>query len=126
MVNSWSITGADLGTVTGVAGGFTNIGNLTGGSNNDSFTVGVSGSVSGLIDGGGQSTSDSLDYSVVPGALTAQVGTDFTNIESVTGNGANGTLVGADATNTWMSSSADNITSVIYMVLFAFGCYNYI
>ena len=95
------ISGADTGTVTGVTGTFSNIANLTGGSNNDAFTVGASGSVSGMIDGGAQVGSDTLDYSAVTAAVTTKIGTNFTNIESVTGDGLNDTLVGADAANTW-------------------------
>ena len=101
VANTWSISGADTGTVTGVTGTFSNIANLTGGSNNDAFTVGASGSVSGMIDGGAQVGSDTLDYSAVTAAVTTKIGTNFTNIESVTGDGLNDTLVGADAANTW-------------------------
>ena len=87
VANTWSISGADTGTVTGVTGTFSNIANLTGGSNNDAFTVGASGSVSGMIDGGAQVGSDTLDYSAVTAAVTTKIGTNFTNIESVTGDG---------------------------------------
>ena len=49
--NTWTITGADAGSVTGITGGFTNIANLTGGTGTDSFTI-SGGSLSGAIDGG--------------------------------------------------------------------------
>ena len=101
VANTWTISGADTGTVTGITGTFSNIANLTGGSNDDAFTIGASGSVSGLIDGGLQVTNDTLDYSAVTAAVTTKVGTNFTNIETVTGDGVNDTLVGADAANTW-------------------------
>ncbi len=106
VANTWSISGADTGTVTGVAG-FSNIANLTGGSNNDAFTIGASGSVSGLIDGGLQVASDTLDYSAVTVAVTTKIGTNFTNIETVTGDGTNDTLVGADVANTWAITGAN-------------------
>ncbi len=54
VANTWTISGADTGTVTGIGGTFSHIANLTGGSNDDAFTIGASGSVSGLIDGGAQ------------------------------------------------------------------------
>ena len=44
--NTWTITAADAGTVTGITGGFTNIANLTGGTGTDSFTL-SGGSLSG-------------------------------------------------------------------------------
>ena len=108
VANTWTISGADAGTVTGRrTGGFSNIANLTGGSNDDAFSVGASGSVSGLIDGGPQVTSDTLDYALVTAAVTAKIGTNFTNIESVTGDGVNDTLEGADVVNSWTISGAN-------------------
>ena len=107
VANTWTISGADTGTVTGIGGTFSHIANLTGGSNDDAFTVGASGSVSGLIDGGAQVGSDTLDYSAVTAAVTTKIGTNFTNIESVTGDGINDTLVGADVANTWTVTGAN-------------------
>ncbi len=107
VANTWTISGADTGTVTGIGGTFSHIANLTGGSNDDAFTVGASGSVSGLIDGGAQVGSDTLDYSAVTAAVTTKIGTNFTNIESVTGDGINDTLVGADVANTWTVNGAN-------------------
>ena len=107
VANTWTISGADTGTVTGITGTFSHIGNLTGGSNDDAFTVGASGSVSGLIDGGAQVGSDTLDYSAVTAAVTTKIGTNFANIESVTGDGINDTLVGADVANTWTITGAN-------------------
>src|SRR5205807_2097027 len=57
--NAWLITAANGGTVGSFA--FSNFGNLTGGTGDDTFTFGSSGSVSGNIDGGGGT--DTLDYS---------------------------------------------------------------
>lgn len=55
--NTWSISEANTGTVDGIA--FENFGNLTGGAADDSFQLGVNGSVSVNIDGGGFDTADS-------------------------------------------------------------------
>ena len=107
VANTWTISGADTGTVTGIGGTFSHIANLTGGSNDDAFTIGASGSVSGLIDGGAQVGSDTLDYAAVTAAVTTKIGTNFTNIESVTGDGINDTLVGADVANTWTVNGAN-------------------
>ena len=63
--------------------------------------------MSGLIDGGAQVGSDTLDYAAVTAAVTTKIGTNFTNIESVTGDGINDTLVGADVANTWSIKGAN-------------------
>src|SRR5262249_20629360 len=50
---TFTITGTDAGTLSsGLASGFTNVGNLKGGSGDDQFTFGASGSLTGNIDGG--------------------------------------------------------------------------
>src|SRR5262249_25022389 len=53
--NTWVLTGQDMGTLTRQA--FANIGNLIGGSRDDTFVLGPAGAVSGSIDGG---TDDAL------------------------------------------------------------------
>ena len=63
--------------------------------------------MSGLIDGGAQVGSDTLDYSAVTAAVTTKIGTNFANIESVTGDGINDTLVGADVANAWTINGAN-------------------
>ena len=59
VANTWAINAADAGSVTNV-NAFTGAGNLTGGTNTDSFTLSGTGSVSGTITGGGAATGNTL------------------------------------------------------------------
>jgi hypothetical protein len=108
LVNAWAINGANAGSLTDTNGAnaFTGIENLTGNANNDAFTFGASGSISGLIDGAGQATADTADYSTVTGAVSVTLGTGIVNVETVTGSGDD-TLVGANITNTWAINAAN-------------------
>ncbi len=56
---TWQLSGPDSGSVNGLA--FTGVENISGGSAADEFAVGVSGSLSGTLDGGGGT--NTLDYS---------------------------------------------------------------
>ncbi|NOZ19573.1 MAG: hypothetical protein GXP25_00630, partial [Planctomycetes bacterium] len=103
---TFTITGADSGTLAGKTSGWTNIQDLTGGTGDDTFTFGAAGSLSGLIDGGAETTWDTLDYSLVVAPVTVIPGTGFTNIERLIGDGVNDTLEGTNVANTW------NITGV--------------
>ncbi|NOZ19571.1 MAG: calcium-binding protein [Planctomycetes bacterium] len=108
VANTWTITGADQGTATGVTGGFSNVENLTGGTNDDAFTFNAGGSLTGLIDGGADVTGDSVNYSALASPITVTVGTDVVNVETLTGPGAAGdTLVGDNIVNTWSITGAD-------------------
>ncbi|MGE5624021.1 MAG: filamentous hemagglutinin N-terminal domain-containing protein, partial [Bacillota bacterium] len=121
VVNSWTVTGSNAGTVTGVGGTFTNIGSLVGGSNNDTFTFSNGATVTGTVDGGagGVNVLDLGAYTtVVDVALsgstangysgtTSKVGATpnptggFADITSIAdGSGAN-TLTGENAASTW-------------------------
>ncbi len=136
VVNSWSITAADAGTVAGV--GFTNFANLTGGTGADTFTFTNAGSVSGAVDGG--AGTDTLvgdadgNAFVVTGAnagtltgktsgwsnienLTGGAGVDTFTINSgatlsgnIDGAGGSDTLTQADGTNAWNINSANGGT----------------
>jgi autotransporter-associated beta strand protein len=69
--NSWLISGANQGSIanTGVTGNFTfaNIGNLTGGSNDDTFTFSSGSTLSGIVNGGngGVNTLDFASYATL-------------------------------------------------------------
>ncbi len=56
VVNTWTITSANGGSVTGVSGSFVNIQNLIGGTTTDNFNFNPGATISGLVDGG-----DSID-----------------------------------------------------------------
>ncbi|MGQ0570846.1 MAG: beta strand repeat-containing protein, partial [Armatimonadota bacterium] len=89
VANTWTITSVNAGTVTGVAGGWSNIENLVGGTGADSFT-GAGGSVGGSIsDGGGGATT--LSGPITSGAgqnYTAAVTLGGATILASTGGGA--------------------------------------
>ncbi len=105
---TWTISGANTGTVgSGVS--FVDFNNLTGGSGDDTFNFTASGSLSGLIDGGGQLLRDSVDMSQVT-TVALNLGQDVTNIERVVGNGTASTLIGADQNNDWLIDSVNGGT----------------
>jgi filamentous hemagglutinin family protein len=60
LTNTWSLTGADTGSVNGAVA-FFNIGNLTGGNADDTFVFSDGATLSGIIDGA--PGFDTLDYS---------------------------------------------------------------
>jgi fibronectin-binding autotransporter adhesin len=107
-VNTWNITAADTGDVTGIAA-FTNIDNLTGNINSDTFNFTTGASISGLVDGG--AGSDIADFSSVGGAVSVSLdGGKFANVETYIGNGASSTLIGDNTANTWLIDGVDSGT----------------
>ncbi|MCP4042365.1 MAG: hypothetical protein GY731_10490, partial [Gammaproteobacteria bacterium] len=85
VVNTWTVTGVGIGAVTGIAGGFTGIENLVGGTADDTFNLQAGGDVNS-INGRASSASDTLNLNGNFGAG----GTPFsvTDIENVNANGA--------------------------------------
>ncbi|MFO0819770.1 MAG: hypothetical protein U1A77_17610 [Pirellulales bacterium] len=117
--NDFAVTGADSGTLAAKIGGtWSNIDNLVGGTQADTFTMGVAGSLSGSLDGG--QGADLLDYSAygtsvsvdltagppgtatnITGGLLAGTGGDIgSSIEHVFGGSAADTIVGDVDVNT--------------------------
>ena len=95
VANSFVVNGLDMGTATGLGGGFTDVENLTGGVLGDTFELN-SGTLSGSIDGdNGIDTligDDLLNVFVLTGADAGTVtglGVGFTGVENLTG-GAQG------------------------------------
>jgi hypothetical protein len=110
---TFNITGANAGTAGTLA--FTGVGSLTGGSGDDTFTLGAAGTLSGSIAGGGQAVADTLNLSGKAGAVsinqqsstaTGITGT-FGGIEAVVGNGATTTITGVNAGQTFNITGAD-------------------
>ncbi|MDX1929365.1 MAG: hypothetical protein SFV81_22755, partial [Pirellulaceae bacterium] len=92
VVNAWSITGTDTGTVGSMR--FVDIENLTGGILADSFSLGAAGSIRGTIVGGdGTDTvlgptpgvGSVIDWNVTSAGGGDVLGTDFAEIENLTG-----------------------------------------
>lgn len=99
VANTWSISGANAGSVTGV-GAFTGMENLNGRNNVDTFTFAAGSSISGMVDGGGGS--DVADLSALAGTVVVDLsGSSFANIEHYTGNNTDSTFIGDDVPNTW-------------------------
>ncbi|NNF16799.1 MAG: filamentous hemagglutinin N-terminal domain-containing protein, partial [Gammaproteobacteria bacterium] len=98
---TWSITGAGVGTVGAQA--FSEMENLTGGTANDAFIFGAAGTVAGLVNGAGAGDADEANWSAVAGPLTVTLGTNVSNVETLTGGDsaatANFTLAGGNAWN---------------------------
>jgi filamentous hemagglutinin family protein len=107
-VNSWTVTSQNTGTINGAT--FSDFPNLTGGSDDDTFTVSGIGSIAGLFDGGGNVTGDTVDYSAATSIVTVTLNTDVVNIESLIGGGADYTLVADNVATIWDVSSQNDGT----------------
>ena len=101
VTNTWTITGSNAGSVTGVTGGFTNIQNLMGGTGTNNFVFNNGESISGNLVGGGSGTNNTLNLSnyipsvsvnVSTGAATG-IGGTFSNIDNLTGNDTSSTAI---------------------------------
>ncbi|MGH8283429.1 MAG: beta strand repeat-containing protein, partial [Gammaproteobacteria bacterium] len=119
VANTWTITAANQGTVTGVGGTFLNIGTLIGGTGADDFIFNNSATLGGTLNGGGGN--DTLDWSAYTtarnvtltglGSLDGVQGTEasiaggFDNITAMAGANSTGgllnSLTGPNSTNTW-------------------------
>jgi len=91
VVNTWGITAPNTGTVTGISGGFSNIQNLKGGTNTDTFTLasGVAtfnGSIAGCGGTDTLGTTDGKNTWVITGAKSGALNTStvFSGIEKLT------------------------------------------
>ncbi|MDH5179144.1 MAG: hypothetical protein OEY07_05720 [Gammaproteobacteria bacterium] len=122
----WTIDSGDGGNVSGVIGSFSNIQNLTGAlTQNDTFTFLVGGSLTGLIDGRGNTTGDIMNMTLAGlGAINVVLGEDVVNVETINGNNdAGSTLVGTLGTNNWNITGANDgnvdIGSVVNFTNFA-------
>ncbi|WP_196137586.1 hypothetical protein [Aliikangiella sp. G2MR2-5] len=100
--NTWNITDTDDGNVAGID--FTDFNNLTGGTGNDTFVFGTSGSLSGNLTGG--DGTDTIDYSALTSVLVDI--TTLSSIEGLIGNGTDSTLVGDNGNNTWNINGAND------------------
>ncbi|VUD48870.1 Heme/hemopexin-binding protein [Thalassocella blandensis] len=131
--NVWNVTGANIGSLANGTGAsapaldFENIGNLEGSTLADTFTFSVTGSISGALDGVGNS-GNSLTLEAAGNTWTlgdafagevdsSDVGSaaDFTfsNIQSINGNAD--TLIGRNQNNHWTIVS-QNTGSVVQNV----------
>ena len=112
VVNTWTISGTNSGSLTGVAS-FQNIQNLTGGSTNDTFVFLNGKNVAGVVDGKGGT--DRLDYSAYTSAVTANLATGvatgtggITGIENITGGSGNDSLTGDGGNNVLIGNAGND------------------
>ncbi|HEX7030976.1 MAG TPA: hypothetical protein VF254_10280, partial [Gammaproteobacteria bacterium] len=91
VANTWTLTAANAGNVTGT-GSFTSMENLGGGDSTDTFNLAFN--VTGTVNGG--LGSDTFNY------------TDGVSIGTLTGGGGTDTLVGGNVANTWTLSGANS------------------
>jgi filamentous hemagglutinin family protein len=107
VASTFTVSGADSGSVTNVGGGFSDIEALIGGAGDDSFNFLAGGSVALPIDGGGGGLDDdTVSYAAVVGAITRAIGIDFSDIESVVGNGNAGSVLSNGSV--WSITGADS------------------
>ncbi len=100
---TWTITGVNSGSVTGVSGGFSNIQALNGGAANDHFVLGVGGAITGRLNGNGGT--DTLDYSGFSGPVVVNLDGGATvgvsNVENLVGGSGANTLIGPNESAAW-------------------------
>jgi hypothetical protein len=114
VASTWILTGADSGTLNGIA--FTQIARVFGGTANDTFKFLPGGHLGLTISGGGGT--NTLDYSgdgSAPVAINLAAGTapdifgfNVATIESVVGGSGVNTLIGPNAASTWTISGANS------------------
>ncbi|HET7922521.1 MAG TPA: filamentous hemagglutinin N-terminal domain-containing protein, partial [Gammaproteobacteria bacterium] len=114
--NTWSITGSNSGSVTGLTDGFSNIGTLTGGTGNDTFTVASGVTFTGNIAGGGGTdtlaATDGANAWQITGANAGSLNTSttFSAISTLTGGSGSDTLTGPNATTAWTITGPNAVT----------------
>ena len=106
--NAWVINALNSGTLNGAS--FSDFPNLTGGSDDDSFTVTGIGSIDGQFDGGADVTGDTVDYAGATGVVSVTLNTDVTNIENLIGGGADYSLLADNVANTWVITAQNDGT----------------
>ncbi len=114
----WTITGPNDGTLdTGFS--FIDMPNLTGGTDDDTFTFAAAGSLTGTINGAADTTDDRINIAAKAGAnsIDLQLGTisggflgSFSNVEAFTGDNLADILVGTNAATTWTINGVNDGT----------------
>lgn len=111
VVNTWTITAANGGTVTGITSGFSNIENLVGGSNTDAFTLDTNGTLTGTLSGGsggtdtltGKNAANAWDIGTSMSGTVTSIPSGFSNIDNLVG-GTNVDTFDFDGAETWAGS----------------------
>ena len=102
---TWTLTGPDAGTATGIAGGFTHIANLRGGPGPATFVLDNNGSLSGSLDGGATPIVNSVQIASTNGvAHTWDItGQNAGTVQGVVGSFSNiGQLKGGIGADTFL------------------------
>jgi hypothetical protein len=104
---TFTVTGANTGTAGNLT--FLGVGNLVGGTGNDTFILQAGGTLTGNLIGGTQSIKDTLNLSAKTGVVSINqetatatgISVTFSDIEAVVGNGTNTTLTGLNSGETF-------------------------
>ena len=104
IANNWTVTAANQGVLGNT--NFTQIENLVGGNNDDTFVFANGASVAGSIDGGGQAIRDTVNYGPATTALNISL-SSLISIESLIGGGGQDTLTGTNSNTAYTINNAD-------------------
>ena len=121
--STWNITGVNAGNLGTVS--FTSVGNLSGGTGQDTFALSSNAGLTGSIDGG--AGTDTLDWSAFTssrqvtltglGSVNGLTGTEpstaggFTDMDSLAGGQGSDSITGLNAAATWQVGATDLYTS---------------
>ena len=121
--NSWDVTALDAGLLNGSA--YSNIENLVGNADVDTFVFADGSGVSGTVDG--RDGVDSVDFSADTGTVDVVLGvTGFNNIETFTGNGSDSRITGEPTLNDWLISGVDSGSVTTATTTTAFSGFNHL
>ena len=90
--NTWTITGNNQGTVTGIGGSFSGIQNLTGGNANNIYDFATGASISGTISDSNNQTNNELNYMADNQAISLTLFADGAGSISYPGQGTSVTF----------------------------------
>jgi len=118
-INTWDITGTNVGSVDNTS--FSGIRHLVGGDNADTFNFQAQGQLTGLLDGGANTTgTDSVNLINRNGDMIVAIGNDLpdtiqtdlkiTHVEEVNADSTNktNTLIGSSGDNKWTFNGENN------------------
>ncbi len=122
-VNSWDISAPDSGQLNGSS--YSNIENLVGNADVDTFVFADGSGVSGTLDG--RAGVDSVDFSAATGTVDVLLGfAGFSNVETFTGNGSDSRITGEPALNDWRITGVDSGTITTATATTDFSGFNHL
>lgn len=130
--NTFNINSSNTGSLAGYVGSFSQIQNLTGSTANNTFVFADNASISGIIDGGSASGTNTLDYTAYTSDISVNLGTLLGNIfDGTTLNSLSGTInqfqnISTIDTNTSLTNSITmpNKANTVYVTGSTIGYIN--